>query len=175
METKILTSMEEAKEIDNGIVYDIDEGVQYLEEFNRKTTRFEKQFKKLGKKQNGRNPNQQKKLVYKFVEENLLPFWKTEVEQKFWKFKEMEFLEKDIIYTYIFGAFVTGHSKGLQQHMRTAFANILKEMTDRAIAAKEKKDYQEMRMKAIQENMKNLSPEEKTIIESNINMSVKNV
>ena len=138
METKVVDSMEKAQQ-ENAIIYDIDYGVELIENFNRKTTRFEKEFKKLGKKQNGKNPEYQKKIVLKFVKNNLLPIWKNEVESKFWKAGEMDFLEKDVIATYVFGAFVTGHSKGLQQHMRTAFANILKEMTDRAVAAKEMK------------------------------------
>jgi hypothetical protein len=140
MQTKVVETMEEAEKQENAMIYDIDKGVEYIEEFNRFTTRFEKEFKKLTKKQNGADPSFQQKLVFKFVKEKLYPFWKKEVESNFWKYGEMKYLEKETIYTYVFGAFVTGHSKGLQPHMRTAFANILKEMTDRALKAKEIKD-----------------------------------
>jgi len=161
METKIVQSLEEAEKVDNAMVYDIDKGVEYLNEFNRKTTRFEKEFKKLSKKQKGRDEAGQKKLVFKFVEEKLKPFWTIEVEEKFWKNGEMDYLDKETKATYIFGTFVVGHSKRLQQHMDTAFANVLKEMTDRAIAAKEGLNYQKMREKAIKQNMSNMSFEEK--------------
>ena len=167
METKVVDSIEKI-ENENALVYDIDHGVELVENFNRKSTRFEKEFKKLSKKQKGTDPNYQKKIVLKFVKNNLLPIWKNEVESKFWTAGEMDYLDNDVIYTYIFGAFVTGHSKGLQQHMRTAFANVLKEMTDRAIAAKENLDYQELRRKQIEENYKNLTPEQKAIIEKNL-------
>ena len=135
METRIVSSLEEVGN-ESALIYDIDNGVSLIENFNRKSSRFQKAFKKLSKKQKDTDPNYQKKIVFKFVKENLLPIWKQEVESKFWTTGEMDFLDKEVIYTYIFGAFVTGHSTGLQQNMRTAFANILKEMTDRAIDLK---------------------------------------
>jgi len=55
----------------------------------------------------------------------------------------MNYLDKEVIYTYIFGAFVTGHSKALL-------------------------DYQELRKKQIEENYKNLNEKQKEAIEKNL-------
>jgi len=134
METKIVNKPEDAPL--NSISYDIDHGIELLLEFNRQTTRFEKDFKKLTKKFKGADPEYQKKQVFKFVQAKLLPFWNTIVQPKFWKGSELDSLSSDTLSTYIFGVFVIGHSKALQQDMQEGFARTLKEMTDRAFAAK---------------------------------------
>lgn len=129
METRIINNEKEL--LPNSIVIDIDKGIELLLEFNRKTVIFEKEFQKLTKKQNGKDPDFQKKLVLKFVKEKLLNIFKYEFLDKFYLKEEYKKLENEILLTYIFGIFVIGHSKKFENDIMSGYAKVIKEMSDR--------------------------------------------
>jgi hypothetical protein len=131
MKSKIVTSVEEAKKENNSVIIDLDEGVEYLFNFNKKTWPYAKKFKKLSRKFDGSNPELQKKKVLKFMKDELYNIFKNEFLDKFYKNKEYEVLDKDIIAVYIFGCFVEGHAKGVEIDLPTQFKLIIKELTDR--------------------------------------------
>jgi hypothetical protein len=129
MQTVIIKDEKDIK--GNSKVFDIDAGVELLLNFNRKTVMFEKDFKKLTKKQEGKDPEYQKKLVISFVKDHLFNIFKNEFLDKFYSNKEYLKLDPVILNTYIFGIFVVGHSKKFEENMIKTFAQIIKEMTDR--------------------------------------------
>ena len=61
-QSKLTTSVEEAYKEKNGIVIDLDLGVELLRNFNKKTLSKAKQFKKYAKKFNGKNQDFQKNV-----------------------------------------------------------------------------------------------------------------
>jgi len=139
MESKLVTSMEEAKKEKNGIIIDLDKGVELLVAFNKKTVSKSKKFKKFAKKFNGANPELQKKKILKFMKDELYPIFKVEFLDKFYKNKEYEVLDKDIIATYIFGSFLEGHATTTKIDIPTQFKLITAELTNRIYAELEKK------------------------------------
>lgn len=132
MQAKIVNSIEETESIENKIVYDIDNGVECVKNFIRKTVPLSKDFKKLVKKQEGRSEKDQKKLVFDFVNKNLKNTFNYEVSRNFFVNDELNFLNEEVLNTYIFGTFVTGHSKKLEENHDKIYARILLEMSTRA-------------------------------------------
>ena len=140
METKLVASEEEANSQKNGIVMDLDLGVEYLVQFNKKTVSKSKQFKKIAKKFKGADPVLQRKKILKFMKDELYPIFQREFLDKFYKNKEYEVLDKDIIATYIFGTFLEGHSTTTKIDIPTQFKLITVELTNRIYSELEKKN-----------------------------------
>lgn len=138
IKTKIVESVEEAEKEKNGVIYDLDAGVVLLMNFNKKSVSKAKNFKKVGKKFNGADPERQKKEIFKFIDKELAPIFYNEFTSKFYKNDELEGLDKEIINTYIFGAFIEGHAKKLELNIPLMFKNLIKELTDRAVFEKRK-------------------------------------
>lgn len=143
LESKIIQSIEESKNFKDATVYDIDFGIECVKSFVKKTIPFTKEFSKLAKKQNGKNPLEQEKLVLQFVKKNLLSFFETEVIEKFFKGDELSYLESKVLYTYIFGLYVIGHGKKLEENQDKGIARTLVEMSQRANKEKSLKVFQE--------------------------------
>ena len=131
MERKVVTSFDEAYEEKNGIVIDLDKGVELLIEFNKKTVSRSKKFKKFAKKFNGANPELQKKKVLKFMKDELYLVYKNEFLDKFYLNKEYEVLDKDILSVYIFGSFLEGHATTTKIDIPTQFKLLIVELTNR--------------------------------------------
>lgn len=129
--SKLTTSVEEAYKEKNGIVIDLDLGVELLRNFNKKTLSKAKEFKKYAKKFNGKNQEFQKNKVIKFMKEELYVFFQREFLDKFYLNKEYEVLDKDIIAVYIFGTFLEGHATTTQIDIPTQFKLVIVEMTQR--------------------------------------------
>ena len=110
IQTKIVDSIEEAYSQINGHVIDLDEGVEYLMNFNSKSVSLAKKFKKMTAKFNGSNPSAQKKKAKKFAIDNLYATFESEFLIKFYPNKEYEVLDKDVIATYILGCFIEGNA-----------------------------------------------------------------
>lgn len=138
IESKIVSSEEEANKEKNKIIYDLDKAVILLMNFNKKSVSKAKQFKKIGKKFNGANPEKQKKEIFKYIEKELAPIFYNEFSSKFYKNNELEGLDKEILNTYIFGAFLEGHAKKLELNIPLMFKSLVKELTDRAVLEKRK-------------------------------------
>jgi len=85
------------------------EVVSHLKNFIKKTIRYTKQFKKIGKKMNGNNPNKQKKIINQFVKDNLLQHWEKEVVETI--LPAFYSLSEEEQYTYIAGAFIIANSQ----------------------------------------------------------------
>ena len=83
--------------------------VSHLKKFIKKTIRHTKQFKKIGKKMNGNNPNKQKKIINQFVKDNLLQHWEKEVVETI--LPDFYSLSEEEQYTYIAGAFIVANSQ----------------------------------------------------------------
>jgi len=139
LESKVVSSLEEAEKQKNGIIYDLDQGVVLLMNFNKKSVSKAKAFKKIAKKFNGADPEKQKKEIFKFINKELAPLFYNEFTSKFYKNDELDGLDKNILNTYIFGAFLEGHAKKLEVNIPTLFKNLIKELTDRANAEKLKR------------------------------------
>ena len=97
-------------------------------DFIRKTSKFTKAFDKLVRKQKN-NPDKQKKMAIKFVKDNLDTLWQKEVVNKVWG-KPLNMKKEDEA-IYIFGIFVSGHSKQLQKGIVNIFKQSLKELNER--------------------------------------------
>ncbi len=123
----VVKSEEEAFKVENGIIIDLNKGIELLLEFNRKTVKFSKEFKKLVNKQKECDSAYQKKLCLKFVETNLFKIWEKEFGEIFFK-DDFKRLDKEILYTYIFGTFVIGHSKKTQENLGKLYARVIGEM-----------------------------------------------
>ena len=131
MEAKIVNSYEEAYKEKNGIVIDLDKGVELLLNFNKKTITKSKKFKKIAKKFNGSNPELQKKKILKFMKDELYLIFRNEFLDKFYLNNEYEVLDKDIISVYIFGSFLEGHATTTKMDVPTQFKAIIVELTNR--------------------------------------------
>ena len=106
-----------------------EERYEFMQNFVRKTRRFTKPFFKIAKKSKGKDPSQNKKVLA-FIEENIRPVWKAEVEDKLWGDKTLEPIpEKDRL-TYIFGAFIMGHSRELQTRIQDMYENLFRELEE---------------------------------------------
>jgi hypothetical protein len=105
----------------------IEEIISSIEEFNRQTTRFQKDFKKLSKKLKGADDNFAKKQISKFTNDNLYPFWARIVEPSFGEKK----LSKEVALVYIAGVFITGHSRAFDNNQREVFKNVAIEILER--------------------------------------------
>ena len=131
MSYKIVDSFEKAYEEKNGVIIDLDRGVELLMNFNKKGVTKAKKFKKFAKKFNGANPELQKKKVLKFMKDELYLTFKNEFLDKFYLNKEYEIIDKDIISTYIFGSFLEGHATTTNIDIPTQFKLIIVELTNR--------------------------------------------
>jgi hypothetical protein len=142
MNSKIISSMEDAKKYDNAIIYDIDDGIELVKNFIKKTIPLAKEFKKVGKKQNGKDPFEQEKIVINFVKKFLFESFNKEFVDKFFINNELSYLEPKVLYIYIFGLFVIGHSKNLDanQTQEQVIARTLTELSSRAFNEKKKKE-----------------------------------
>lgn len=136
IESKVVASLEEAEKEENKVIYDLDEGVLLLMNFNKKSVTKSKDFKKIGKKYNGSSPEKQKQEILKYIDKELYPIFYNEFISKFYKNNELEKLDREVINTYIFGAFLEGHAKRLEMSIPVLFKNLIKELTDRAVYAK---------------------------------------
>jgi len=139
MESKLVTSMEDAKKQKNGIIVDLDKGVELLVQFNKKTISKSKQFKKFAKKFNGADPVLQKKKILKFIKEEIYPIYQKEFLDKFYENKEYEILDIDVLATYTFGSFIEGHATTSKIDIPTQFKLITAELTNRIYAELQKK------------------------------------
>ena len=101
-----------------------------MAEFEGRTQPLAKKFAKFTKKMNGKDPQEQKEKVISFVEKNVYYFWKKYIENNISFLEESkDVLPKDIYYTYIFGFFVTLHSKALKRQEKiNVMANALAEL-----------------------------------------------
>ena len=104
-----------------------EERQEFMQNFIRKTRRHTKPFFKVAKKAKGKNPSQNKKVLA-FIEENIMPTWKEEVENKLLGEKTLDSLPQKDRLTYVFGAFVMGHSRELQTKIRDMYENLFKEL-----------------------------------------------
>lgn len=131
MEKKIVNDLNEAKE--NDIVYDIDFALELLKEFIKKTFIHTKDFKKLSKKMNGKDKEKQEKELHKFCKEKLLNQWNYIFSSKFYSRNELENIEDKILYTYILGVFISGHSElpNIKNNINKILANSIYELTER--------------------------------------------
>jgi hypothetical protein len=136
--SKIVESEEEANKEANKIVYDLDNAVILLMNFNKKSVSKAKNFKKIAKKFNGSDPEKQKKEIFKYIEKELAPIFFNEFSSKFYFNGELDGLDKEILNTYIFGAFLEGHAKKLELNIPLMFKKLVKELTDRAVEEKRK-------------------------------------
>jgi len=118
-----------------------------LAELEAKTKSVAKKFVKFTKKMNGKNPVEQKTQVIKFVKENVSFFWNKYIKNVFPFVQDSEeFLVDDVYYVYIFGFFVTLHSRAIKRKDKlNIMSNSLAEMyinTERA--KKAMKEYIEL-------------------------------
>lgn len=143
MEIKTVQSMEEAKKTENAIIYDIDSGIELVKIFIKKNLVHAKEFKKLGKKQDGKNPLEQEKLVLQFVKKNLKESFKKEVSNEFFKHDELSYLDEKIVNTYIFGLFIVANGRNIEGNQDQIIARTLRELSARAFKEKSNKDFQE--------------------------------
>lgn len=133
MKKKIVSDLKEAKP--NDIIYDIDFGIELLKEFIKKTFLHTKDFKKLSKKMNGKDKEKQEKELHKFCKEKLLKQWNFIFSSKFYVRDEMLKIEDKVLYTYILGVFISGHSElpNVKNNLNKLLANTIYELTQRAV------------------------------------------
>jgi len=101
-----------------------------MAEFEVKTQPLAKKFAKFAKKMNGKNPQEQKSKVVDFVKKNVYYFWEKYIEKQIPFLKDSNnILPEDVYYTYVFGFFVTLHSKKLKRQEKiNVMANALAEI-----------------------------------------------
>jgi len=101
-----------------------------LAEIEVKTKPIAKKFAKFTKKMDGKNSVEQKTQVIKFVKQNVKYFWDKYIKSIFPFIKESEeFLIDDVYYVYIFGFFVTLHSRAIKRKEKlNVMSNGLAEM-----------------------------------------------
>lgn len=128
-ENKLVTDKSQVKE--GEIAYDIAAGVDAIKEYIKKTISHRKAFRKIAKKMDGANPNQQMKLNYKFSKENLMRIFKLELEKEFFKRDELSFIPEEKLHAYILGSFIAAGSqdKGLKNNLEKIYVRILVEIT----------------------------------------------
>jgi hypothetical protein len=101
-----------------------------MPEFEGKTQPIAKKFAKFTKKMNGKDPLTQKTKVINFVKKEVYYFWQKYIENEISFLSEAkEILPEDVYYTYIFGFFVTLHSRALKRDQKiNTMANALAEI-----------------------------------------------
>lgn len=128
--TKIVQSETEAN--GNEVVYDIEKGVEALNDFIKDTFSHTKDYYKLTKKMNGKDPNSQKKLSYKFCKNNLKGKFVSRIEDSFFKNKELDYIPEEKLNVYILGVFIVGNSREekMKANKDTIFAKVLREICE---------------------------------------------
>ena len=132
--TNDASNIDEATKKENR-VYDIDLGIKCLNNFIKRTISYRKNYKKLTKKMDGKNPAQQKKDNFKFARKYLLKDFKSSVVDVFFTNDEMSYLSEEDVFTYILGVFIAGNSQepNIKNNINKIYAKVLQELCERSL------------------------------------------